>query len=182
MGGRGGFDFWQVRDAATLVPLARNACLFLGRVELMPGPIPGPPQQRRQPGRGLAGGRLTHLPVGGRKGKPPAWPLPVPSKRERELWARLWRTPQASAWENGGTFADVVARYVRLSVLTETKPTAMVLQEVRHLEDRLGLNSLALARLRWTVADDTKPELAVLDIRDRLRAVDSETPQGEPLT
>src|SRR4051794_29074197 len=118
------------------------------------GPPPKPADQQRRSGRGLAAGGLTQLPAEGRQGDPPAWPLPKPIKRERELWARVWSTPQAVVWERLG-WADVVARYVRQLVVAEQRDAPITaLGEVRQLEDRLGLSPMAMLRLRWEIVAD----------------------------
>jgi len=81
------------------------------------------------------------------------WPLDVkPSDRQRRLWAKLWRTPQAVAWERF-EWSRVVARYVRVVLEAEDELDAKLLAEARQLEDRLGLTPLAMLRLRWTVAE-----------------------------
>lgn len=133
----------------------------------MPGPIPKPPNQTRRPSRGT----FTYLPTGGRKGKAPPWPLGEPTARELDVWRRLWRLPQAAAWEAGGAFDITIARYAWLKVSTEGDTSASMLGELRQLEDRLGLNPVSMARLRWVVDDHTEVEQEsdhVLDIRDRL--------------
>ena len=139
----------------------------------MPGPIPKPPAQTRRPNRG---GAFTYLPADGRRGKPPPWPLGQPTPRELEVWRRLWRLPQAAAWEVGSAFDITIARYAWLKVSTEGDPTAALLGELRQMEDRLGLNPVSMARLRWQVVDEppAKPE-DVIDIRDRLSHPKGET-------
>lgn len=97
---------------------------------------------------------LKVLPRTGRLGPPPDWPLGGrPTKAAAEVWADLWRLPQAVAWEEHA-LERVVARYVRTLIRAEApKATAAVLAEARQLEDRLGLSSMAMLRLRWTVGD-----------------------------
>jgi hypothetical protein len=75
---------------------------------------------------------------------------------EAELWAELWASPQAAAWEQmGPPLRRVVARYVRWQAAAEQDApadvAASVLTELRQLEDRLGLTPMALARLRWDI-------------------------------
>lgn len=141
----------------------------------MPGPAPKPESQRR---RRNAAPQTTRLPLAGREGDLPAWPLAGrQSKREAELWERLWKTPQAVAWELLG-WTDTVGRYARLLAVAEKpKAPAMILAEVRQMEDRLGLTPMSMLRLRWEIVDEEgaaqpEPGAAVLDIRARLRAVD----------
>lgn len=136
------------------------------------GPAPKPNARYKHPGRAMQT-QAARLPQTGRQGDPPAWPLDRQSKREAVLWARLWRTPQAVAWESLG-WVDVVARYARVLTQAERRAApATALAEARQFEDRLGLTPLALLRLRWAIVDDedageTAPE--VLDIRERLQA------------
>lgn len=71
------------------------------------------------------------------------------------MWAELWHTPQAVAWEELG-WTRVVARYACLLDEIEhpqpDRPTnAALLAEVRQLEDRLGLSPMAMRRLQWEI-------------------------------
>jgi hypothetical protein len=150
------------------------------------GPAPKPADQRR---RRNATVPMLQLPAGGRKGPTPKWPLSdqvgldgeLVAKlraREKEIWRRVWRTPAAAAWERLGWY-DVVARYVRLLVHAESSTRSEVLSEVRQLEDRLGLNPLAMLRLRWEVAADEVAEWrADRPARARPRAVDPSAVAG----
>ena len=119
----------------------------------MPGPAPKPDSQRVRRSAPLAGS-VTRLPAEGRVGAAPVWPLggDAPS-----VWAELWATPQAAAWERLG-WTRVVARYCSVLVATEVEPTAAMLGEVRQLEDRLGLTPMAMLRLRWEIASDELAE------------------------
>lgn len=119
------------------------------------GPPPKPEAQQRRPGRNLAT-HATRLPAEGRVGEPPAWPLSKATKREGVLWARLWATPQAAAWEMLG-WVDTVARYARLLSVAERRGAAVtILGEVRQMEDRLGLTPMSMLRLRWEI-DQAQP-------------------------
>jgi len=138
----------------------------------MAGPgntIPKPADQRRR--RNAVPGTVE-LPAKGRRGRPPAWPLDVqPTEAQRRLWARLWRTPQAVAWQQF-EWSRVVARYVRVVLEAEDELDVKLLAEARQLEDRLGLSPLAMLRLRWTVAADEladQRETAPADAEDRRR-------------
>ena len=72
------------------------------------GPAPDPDALRRE----RDGDSWITLPVEGRKGKAPAWPLSAKSKRETTLWNREWKRPQAIEWERNGQEVEV-ALYVR---------------------------------------------------------------------
>lgn len=115
-------------------------------------PAPNPHARRRNARIGP-----TSLPASGRKGPPPAWPLAAHrdeavSTRERALWAELWRTPQAVAWERDRS-AREVAMYVRWSIKAEGLDRDAA-SEARQLSDRLGLNSKALRALMWEIPAD----------------------------
>lgn len=69
------------------------------------------------------------------------------SANERKLWAELWKTPQAAMWEKLAWGRDV-AQYVRHKVRAEAGSLDDA-KEARQWSDRLGLNPLAMLRLRW---------------------------------
>ncbi len=71
---------------------------------------------------------------------------------ELALWEKLWRSPQAAAWQRLGWTRDV-ATYARLSVLAEMGDLKL-LQEARMWSDRLGLTPKAMRALLWVVSDD----------------------------
>lgn len=123
------------------------------------GPAPNP-NSRRQSGNQAH--TWTDLPVAGRQGDAPRWPLIGPqglgeltelvSTRELEVWDDIWATPQAVAWERLGWTHDV-ALYVRTLVTAEfgdLKATT----EARQWSDRLGLNPTAMLKNRWRVRAD----------------------------
>lgn len=65
---------------------------------------------------------------------------------ERELWVEMWRMPQAVVWRE--THSErAVAQYVRLKIRAE-QGSLPASTEARQWSDRLGLNPLALFRLR----------------------------------
>lgn len=68
---------------------------------------------------------------------------------ELALWAELWATPQAVEWER--THANrAVAMYVRWQIKAENGHIEAA-KEARMWSDRLGLNPLALHRLKQEV-------------------------------
>lgn len=125
---------------------------------------------------------MTRLPSEGRRGETPEWPLSSSAAYDPDLWAELWSTPQAVAWEAlGAGCVRVVARYVVLLAEADVgEPKAAM--EVRQLEDRLGLSPMAMLRLRWEIAPDEVAEAreqrtastTKADARKRLRIVDGE--------
>lgn len=101
---------------------------------------------------------------------------------EAELWAALWATPQAVAWERMNWTREV-AQYVRWKARAEQGDLDAA-KEARQLADRLGLNPLAMLRLRWEVADDEVAEQrqqrapAARTPRQRLRVVGADAVEG----
>jgi hypothetical protein len=133
----------------------------------MPGPAPS-----RNPRRRNARPEWRQLPASGRAGDPPAWPLDGPSPGEAALWAELWATPQAVAWDELG-WGRVVARYVRIAIEAEAAGAiAATRSECRQLEDRLGLNPMSMKRLQWELVDDATGQTAdvpsIEDYRSRV--------------
>lgn len=121
----------------------------------MPGPAPKDPGSRRR--RNVSVGK-TLLPAGGRSGVAPVWP--IYTRTEPDVWAELWKTPQAVAWEAQG-WTRAVARYALLIAATEDPeawPSAAILAEVRQMEDRLGLNPKSMRSLLWEVTSDEVAE------------------------
>lgn len=72
-------------------------------------------------------------------------------KNEKAIWAAVWKTPQATQWERRGWFREV-AMYVRHQAKAEAGSLEDS-REARAREDRLGLNDVAMLRLRWEIAD-----------------------------
>lgn len=138
----------------------------------MPGPAPKVNSVRRGGNQraDTLSTALRVLPRSGRPGDPPPWPLPgKPARAALEAWADLWRLPQAVAWEEQA-LERLVARYVRTLIRAEApKATAAVMAEARQLEDRLGLSSMAMLRLRWSVGD--VPDAATEGEAEALAAV-----------
>jgi hypothetical protein len=68
---------------------------------------------------------------------------------EVSVWRELWKLPQAVIWKETGANREV-AQYVRWKVRAE-QGDLKAATEARLLSDRLGLNPLALLRLRAEV-------------------------------
>jgi hypothetical protein len=138
------------------------------------GPPPDPNALRRE----RDAGEWTELPGEGRLGEPPEWPLAGQSLRERELWRRLWCSPQALMWERYGQELEV-ALYVRQLERFEQPRSPIILGTlVRQMADSLGLTTPGLRGNRWKIARDEPDEQANAPVvpirpsaRDRLRAV-----------
>lgn len=125
--------------------------------------LPPNPNSRRQK-LGAQASTWTELPAQGFAGEVPDWPLGGSIlvetlgtyDRERELWAAIWRTPQAEAWHRNGWARDV-ALYVRFFCIGETGRLDEA-KEARMWSDRLGLNPAAMLKNRWRVAVDEVAE------------------------
>ena len=119
----------------------------------MPGPAPKPDDVRRRRNAPLA--NTVKLPPEGRQGDAPAWPI---GGEEPAIWAEIWATPQAAAWERLG-WTRVVARYCRIVAAAEhPDATAAIMAQASTLEDRLGLTPMSILRLRWEIASDEVAE------------------------
>lgn len=119
------------------------------------------------------------LPASGRQGETPKWPLAgKPTPIEAQAWKQLWATPQAVVWESQDWFRTV-ARYCRTMIAAEQPGApAGLLNAVLNLELHLGLTPKAMKLMLWQIGTG-EPELeeeaapGVLDIRERLKAVDA---------
>ncbi|MFI6819733.1 hypothetical protein ACIBJE_02125 [Micromonospora sp. NPDC050187] len=116
------------------------------------GPPPDPGALRRD--RATDPGWRV-LPVTGRVGPAPEWPLTEATDRELLLWARVWAKPQAVMWEQLGQVEEV-AFYVRRFVVAE-RPDASsdAVKVLRQMGDALGLTIPGLARNRWQIGGES---------------------------
>jgi hypothetical protein len=141
----------------------------------------GPAPDRNSIRNGRAGADWIRLPASGRKGEPPAFPLPRSTKRERTIWAGEWKRPQAIMWESNGQELEV-ALYVRtIREAEQPKAAASLRTLLVRMQEHLGLSQPGLARNRWVIVDDVhvaaEPAIgdgvdrpiAFSDARDRLR-------------
>lgn len=73
--------------------------------------------------------------------------------REGELWASLWRTPQAVAWARRPWMVETVAHFTRVSVICEGHDAkAADRTSMRQLRDDLGLSVAGLRANLWQIA------------------------------
>ena len=109
--------------------------------------------------RGLS---LQTLPASGYEGVVPEMPLADLTDRESEVWAQLWRTPQATAWIAEPWRWRTVAMYVRWSVRSEGDVPAAFLGQVHRLGDQIGLTPAGLKENGWAIApvESTAPAAA----------------------
>jgi len=121
------------------------------------------------------------LPARGRTGRAPAFPLPTIlrfvtvldekgkaarqadagvsnefRKRELAIWAELWKTPQAVAWEREPYRWPTIAKYCRIMTSTEAEPdaSAALLSRERELRIECGLSADGLKANGWGIAPD----------------------------
>lgn len=115
----------------------------------MPGPAPKANAVRRN-----IRPDWVRLPMEGRKGPAPKWPLGKGSAAELAVWRELWSLPQALMWEKSRWFRTV-ARYVRILQRAESLDAGRdAMSEARQLEEHLGLTPKAMKSLMWVVVDD----------------------------
>ncbi len=116
------------------------------------------------------------LPREGYQGKPPRFPLPAPTARERAVWRELWRTPQAAAWAGEPWRWHTVGMYARWLVRAEDPAaTAAIATAVRQLADQLGLTVAGLRKNEWRLARDELQQR-----RDEREAPSKEKPGPSP--
>lgn len=141
----------------------------------MPGPAPNPASRRQT---GNQAHTWLDLPAGGYDGKIPDWPMATVSERELDLWAAIWRSPQAAAWSLNGWTHDV-AMYVRYFAKGESGSLDSA-KEARMWSDRLGLNPTAMLKNRWRVRPDETAERrdAKAKPKRRLKVVDDAVARG----
>lgn len=115
------------------------------------GPAPKRPEDRARANKPPTA-EIT-LPREGYAGEIPPWPLARKTAADAQLWATLWRTPQAAAWAPMG---DGVHRELARYVVLTRGATAdhRIAAEVRQLGDRFGMNPLSMRRLGWQVVGD----------------------------
>jgi hypothetical protein len=122
----------------------------------MPAPRnAGKPHSRAS--RGTDGSRtaLTELPAAG-------CCLPVPempagrewSDIERARWDELWRSPQATQWDETAR-GTVAALLIYESAILSSAASAWQAQEARYAAEALGLTPRALASLGWRIVGST---------------------------
>lgn len=108
--------------------------------------------------RGLGGRVQIVLPAGGCEDPVPDMPVGREwTDAERNRWAELWSSPQATQWDEtaGGTVAVLIV--YEAAILAGTA-AAWQAQEARHASEALGLTPAAMAKLGWTIPDTAARE------------------------
>ncbi|MEJ6013276.1 hypothetical protein WG936_05425 [Corynebacterium sp. H127] len=134
---------------------------------------------KRSDARGLAD-VYRKLPKEGYTGKVPPWPFPKGDTRERALWRKVWRFPQAVAWIEEEWRWLQIAHYVRWSVKAEARDASpSTMTQVLRLADAIGLTPAGLRENGWIIqAGEPETEEAAKSTQStpartrRLRAVD----------
>lgn len=135
-------------------------------------PTPKPPGQRVR--RNKDQPQWRSLSASGRNGRAPACPTKWLAAT-KTWWKTIWASPMALAWVD----ADVPA-LLRLGSMIDlinrsTKPSSLMLGEIRQLEDRFGLSPKSRRMLQWEITageEEQESERPLADVR-RLRAVDA---------
>lgn len=145
-----------------------------GGARLRSGPGADPNALRRD--RPSDGDWLV-LPSEGRRGPVPEFPLPSATGRELDVWAGLWRRPQAVLWERNRQDLEV-ALHVRTFVEAEQPEAAAALRTlVRQQLGELLLSIPAMNAARVRFSDSLEADqadvvvLARPSARERLRAL-----------
>jgi len=113
------------------------------------GPAPDPSSIRSLE-RG--GENWTRLPMSGRSGRAPRWPLPTSATpAEAKAWRAEWKRPQAIQWEMNGQELEVALYVRRLIESEEPGATAAVSTLVVRQQQALGISLPGLARNRWLI-------------------------------
>lgn len=118
------------------------------------GPAPDPNALRNERSD-VAGWKV--LPITGRAGDPPDWPLTEATGREMKFWAELWRKPQATEWEKLGQVVDVALYVRRLTEVEAPGASASLGNHVLRLAEGLGLTIPGLLRNRWQIGGGQAP-------------------------
>ena len=102
-----------------------------------------------------SGFEYTKLPAEGFSGEVPDFPLGGASERELEVWARLWKTPQAAAWAVDEWRWMTVAMYTRLFARVEDpEATAGLTAQLHRFADQIGMTTAGLAEMGWKISRD----------------------------
>lgn len=123
--------------------------------------MPQPPKPEDQRARNKIGnvkvGDWIHLPLAGRTGRPPAWPLELQEcyPAYRRVWVELWKTPMALMWEQSLHSIREVALYVMYSVDSETDIKSY--PPAARYGDRIGMTPAARLKLHWVIDGEAQP-------------------------
>jgi hypothetical protein len=134
-----------------------------GGARVVSGPPPDPNALRRDRPGDKAG--WTTLPVEGRPGDAPVWPLTEQTDREIALWIDLWSRPQAVMWERLGQEYEVALGTRMLARAEAPKSSVELLKTVKQFFDSLGLSTAGMLRNRWRLSEGAGPTTAASSAR-----------------
>lgn len=114
---------------------------------------PAKPNSRVHRGSVGAKNPLIELPAAGcdlpvpRMPKGPEW-----SAGQRARWRELWRSPQATQWDDTaiGTVASLL---IYEAAIWESKASAWQAQEARYAAEALGLTPKAMVAMGWRIVE-----------------------------
>lgn len=141
----------------------------------MPGPPPKLESQRVRRNRPTFD--WVTLPVEGRKGRAPKLPaIREWSPETLRWWKELWRTPQATQWDQTGSTAVPMAVLYQAFMEADADKKAAIAGALLAREDRHGLSPKAMLSLRWRIEErEAQPEPAPQQrrrSRERLHLLD----------
>jgi hypothetical protein len=91
----------------------------------------------------------------------PEWPFGAPTLEERAKWDELWRRPQSLKWQQIQC-EDTVALYVRALLAASEDMNPKIMNEVRQLDNKLGLSPQSMRHLGWEVPASKADEPSVV--------------------
>ena len=110
------------------------------------------PKSGRSDRRNLA---FVTLPSEGYSGKPPEWPFPKGSTRERAVWKKAWTYPQAAQWIKEPWRWETIAMWVRWKVRAESGEASAADASVLHrFADQIGMTPAGLKENGWQISSD----------------------------
>jgi hypothetical protein len=104
---------------------------------------------------------LTALPSEGYAGEVPELTdyLPAADSRQRDIWAKLWTTPQACAWSLEPWRWPIIADLAKYLARADAPEAPIgIATAVRQLRDDLGLSAAGLIANGWAIARDQTAE------------------------
>lgn len=117
----------------------------------MPGPSPKPDAIRRN----APSIEWVGLPESGNPNPAPPMPSgPDWSLKTRDLWIRLWHSPQSLMWSVDTMPLLERLMYAYEQIYETAEVQASMMAAIDRIEDKLGLNPKALVQLRWRIVPD----------------------------
>lgn len=129
------------------------------------------PKSARSDRRGLS---FVTLPSEGYTGKPPDWPFPKGSTRERAVWRKAWTYPQAAQWIKEPWRWETIAMWVRWKVRAESPESSAADASVLHrFADQIGMTPAGLKENGWGLAVDEVAEARAEKSTTKVAATDA---------